>query len=148
MGIEYDLIKISTGATYSLGKAASRPPEEEWEKLIEGSNPLERYSSIWELAHPSDKAMWKIGTDGKNCEITNLNQRWTVRELAKVLNIALFTKDDMEHSTKIAKDILEWAGDDDVLFLPDSMTTEDVSDRLGVKIELPWIERSVYEYKT
>lgn len=149
MGVEYRLIKPVTGEAYDLGKHAHRPPQldtlEKKKKATTFFTAVALYREQNELLFPSERAMWRICTDGYDCEIVKLSERWTLPEgLAELINIAIFDEDD-DRALVIARDILEWAADDDVIIIPDTLDYQEIANRLGVKIRNPKIVRTVYE---
>lgn len=131
MGVEFRLVKTKTGKAYDLGKAAMRPPVDDWETRIKGLSPL-RDTLAWQAAmQPSDRAMWMIGSTGSDCETTVLSGRWTPETLAEVVQTAVLDKDDQTLARRIADDLLAWAGDDQVVLIPDSLDEDEVLERFG-----------------
>lgn len=131
MGVEFRLVKTKTGKAYDLGKAAMRPPVDDWETRIKGLSPL-RDTLAWQAAmQPSDRAMWLIGSTGPDCEATTLSKRWTPEALAEVIQTAVLQQDDPTLAQRIADDLLTWAGDDQVVLIPDELDEEKVLERFG-----------------
>ncbi len=150
MGIEYRIVKPATGAAYDLDKAAMREPEKGWEKKLvavqkKATTPFEKFSATNKVLYPSDTAMWEIGSDNGNCMLSRMDQRWDVESLAKVINIACLQEDDEKRAKTIASDIMNWAGADQVILIPDNMGVGDIEDRIGRKIPDIIIERSIYD---
>lgn len=131
MGVEFRLVKTKTGMAYDLGKAAMRPPVDDWETRIKGLSPM-RDALAWQAAmQPSDRAMWLIGSTGPDCEATVLSKRWTPETLAEVVQTAVLQRDDQTLARRIADDLLMWAGDDQVVLIPDGLDEDEVLERFG-----------------
>lgn len=94
---------------------------------------------------PSERAMWRIGTDGENCEVIILSERWTPETLAPIIRTALLQEDDADTAAAFARAILAWAGDDQVVLVSDEVDLERVSERSGVTIAEPRIVRTVWD---
>jgi hypothetical protein len=131
MGVEFRLVKTRTGRTYDLGKAAMRPPVDDWETRIKGLSPLRDALAWQEAMHPSDRAMWLIGSTGSDCEASVMSGRWTPETLADVMQTAVLQEDDPTLARRIADDVLAWAGDDQVVLIPDGLDEQEVLERFG-----------------
>lgn len=131
MGVEFRLVKTKTGGAYDLGKAAMRPPVDDWETRIKGLSPMRDALAWQEAMQPSDRAMWLIGSTGSDCEATVLSERWTPEMLTDVVQTAVLDKDDQTLARRIADDLLAWAGDDQVVLIPDALDEKEVLGRFG-----------------
>ena len=133
MGIEYALIKIDTGETYELGKTVMRPPVEDWKRHLKGLDPLKDGLAWQAVMQPSDRAVWAIGSDDGNCAATIMPDRLTIDRLADLVQTAFLGEDDPHLATGLANRIMEWAGRDRVVLVPDALDTSEVLERLGAK---------------
>lgn len=145
MGVEYNLIKVETGAAYDLGKPAIRPPVDDWEDKMESFKDLSGSLPWLAIMQPSDHAIWQIGSHTLDCEITVLSKRWDCESLAAQINIALFNDDNMPKALRIADDILKWAGSDPVVLIPDTLYVDTIADRFGVNIPPVKVIRTVQD---
>lgn len=131
MGTEYSLVKVATSETYYLGKPAMREPEGDWQKRAKGLHPVKDAMEWLAVMQPSPSAMWRIGTDDGKFTVVVLADRWTAADLAEVINTACFDEDDREQAMRIARDLLDWAGRDEVLLIPDD-AAEQIEERFGI----------------
>lgn len=145
MGVEYRLVKPDTGEAYGLDKAAMRPPLADWRKLMKGVDPVKGYGRMLEVMQPSEHAMWRIGSDTGECALTVLKERWTEEALAGLVETACLQEDDPVLSLAIARDILEWSGDDAVVLIPDTLDALEIAGKLGVRIRRPREVRSIFD---
>lgn len=145
MGTEYNLVKIRNGETYELGKESGREPAGGIEKAmkkvarINMKENLKRmlrgdYDQHDRILNPSRYHMWKIGSDTGNCALFRMPDRWTVEKLAEEINQACFLQDDNDHAMRIASDIFRWAGDDEIVLVPDNISYEEISIKLGIPV--------------
>lgn len=133
MGIEYALIKIDTGETYDLGKTVMRPPVEDWKRRLKGLDPLKDGLAWQAVMQPSDRAVWAIGSDDGNCAATVMPDRLTIDKLADLVQTALLAEDDESLAAGLATRIMEWAGRDRVVLVPDALDPDEVLERLDAK---------------
>lgn len=151
MGIEYNLVKIRNGETYELGKESGREPVGGIEKAMKKVARINMKENLKRMLHlkrmlqgdydqrdrilnPSRYHMWEIGSDTGNCALFRMPDRWTVEKLAEKINQACFLQDDNDHAMRIASDIFQWAGDDEIVLVPDNIFYEEIAEKLGVPV--------------
>lgn len=145
MGVEYRLYKTGKPESYELGKPAKRMPTQEQIKGLDLKNPVGNFNRNHAILDPSDAAMWDMGGDDGNCGRFRMDKRWTEAALAERLQVACLQEDDWDTAIGLARSILAWAMEDEVMMIPDALEIEDICDRLGVR-PLKWRDTgSVYE---
>lgn len=122
MSATYLLVKATTGSAYELGSP-----------IFYGFSTLHEMRDNYPFNGPADKAIWKIGSDSTNCEVHDFSKRWTVDALAKLIVKAILEPNDIDKARLIAQDILEWAGSEPVVLLPDSLEFEEIAARYPPK---------------
>lgn len=145
MGVEYSLVKPATGEAYDLDKPAMRPPVSDWKRRMKGVNPVHDFSRMLEVMQPSNHAMWRIGSDTGECALSVLSERWTEEALADLVNTACLQENDRPQATAIARDMLAWAGNDQVVLVPDNLDIGEIGRKLGIRIAKPRVVRTIYD---
>lgn len=144
MGIEYHLVKLKTGHAYELGKPGAREPEDGWMKKLQSMNLQTPYSERMQVTDPSSSAMWKIGSTTTDCQVNKFSKRWDIDSLTEVVDIALHTESSMKNARIIAQNLLEWAGDDDVILIPDALDFNEIMERNDSNVKRIKIQKSIY----
>lgn len=142
MGVEYSLVKVGTAESYYLGKTAMREPSADWQTRAKGIHPIRDAMRWLAIMQPSPSAMWRIGTDDGNMAIMVLPDRWSPENLADLVNVACLDADDPARALRIARDMLEWAGRDEVILIPDD-AKDQIKDRFGIDPDELRVVRSI-----
>lgn len=145
MGIEYNLVKLKNGHAYELGKTGAREPEIGWMKKLTAMNLTTPYYDRMQVTDPSSAAMWHIGSDTSDCQVSRFSERWNLDSLTEVVDIALNTISDKANAQIIAQDMLNWAGSDEVILIPDALEFSEIMERHGSSAKRLKVVRSIYD---
>jgi hypothetical protein len=103
--------------------------------LFAGASPSSHGSG---LDHPG--SVWAITQDGGDCAPVRLDERWPEPGLlAELVLTALEAATDADSADAISKDLLRWAGSDEVIMVADNLDGTAIARREGTTVS-NWME--------